>query len=405
MYIKDKITKNNIISITFVIVYFFRQIVYFINPSNGYFLVGNLDLFYLLGILYILKFWKKVNKSELMLLLLILGYILLQILFINNINVIRVIINVCKILLSFFVMKYVIETKQKANITIIVKLFSYLCIIFLLISMIFTNSNILWRHNDTVNVFDLNRIKFLYTEPGELGFHCSIMLIIAFSLLKEQKNKVRFFVLTILPLIITLYFTKSVGAIGVGIVGVISLYISDMLFEFNIKKVFGALSIFIVFTVIIFILANSKSTLYLRVTEIFNNHDSSTRYRIMIPFELVPKILNDTNGIGVGFGNLELKENVDKYAIYGLESEGIINSFMNLIAESGVLGIFLVINLIITLLRKIIKDKSSLKFALFVFIIVYQFMGTYFSNPLCWIIYGYILSSENIKRLEEEKEK
>ena len=102
-----------------------------------------------------------------------------------------------------------------------------------------------------------------------------------------------------------------------------------------------------------------------------------------------------------------------KYKNYGLGSAGIINSFMNLIAESGIMGIVITTILIYKLLITAIKSKSSLKMALAMFIIVYQFMGTYFTNPLCWIIYGLIFSDNeelrgNIKlgtRKENDKKK
>ena len=86
--------------------------------------------------------------------------------------------------------------------------------------------------------------------------------------------------------------------------GVFVLYFTDFIFDFNMKKfsVFmGMVSLLIIFVISLKI---NNSSLYLRINEIFDNHDSSTRYRIAIPFKIVPQIFKDTNGLGVGFGNL-----------------------------------------------------------------------------------------------------
>lgn len=404
MFTKMNIKKDSIISIAFVIFYFFRQSIYYINPDKGYFLVGNLDIFYLLGILYLFIYNKKIMKKELLLIGILILYGLIQIAFLNNIDSLRLIINIGKIIVCFFVMKYAVKNFEKINVELVIKLFSVLCIIFLMLSFIFRNSNILWRHNDTINVYDLNRIQFLYTEPGELGFHCSIMLIIAFSYLKQQKNKIKYVILYIVPVLLALYFTKSLGGIAVGILGIIAVYASELIFNFNIKKMIIALALIIIGLTSFKVLNLENSTLFLRLRETQKNHDSSTRYRINIPFKVTPKILEDTNGIGIGFGNLELEQNVSKYNNYGLGRQGIINSFMNFIAEGGYIGIIISVYLIYKIFKSAITSKSPLKIGLAVFIVAYQFMGTYFTNPLCWIIYGVILYKRDDSKENDNKE-
>ena len=71
-------------------------------------------------------------------------------------------------------------------------------------------------------------------------------------------------------------------------------------------------------------------------------------------------------------------------------SAGIINSFMNFIAEGGFLAFILVIYIIYFFGKIVFKEKTFVKMGLYFFIIIFQFMGTYFTNPLCWIVYAFI---------------
>ncbi len=394
--------KDKLYNLLASIAYFFRQTIFYLSISSGYFLAGNLDVFYLLSPIYVIKKIKKkkVEEESIIFILLCLAYLMIQIVLIRNLNIIRATINMAKIIFCYFVMKYIKENYYKLNFQYICKVFSILCMIFLIISIIFPNS-ILWRHNDTINKYDLNRLQFLYTEPSELGLHAMIIFILySFIIIniKDAKKKIYYIVLAV-PIIIALLLAKPLGAIGIGAISIATLCITDLIFNFSKKKlnIYIVLLLFIV--TIIGGLVITRNSLYLRIVDTLNGQDSSNSYRITVPFKVSKQILLDTYGIGIGFGNAELSKNVDRYKELGLQEEGIINSYLNLISESGIFGIIIISIIIVQLIKKSIKDKSAVKLSLSAFIILYQFMGTYFTNPLCWIIYGIILSDIDFKKI------
>lgn len=407
--------KSKIYNIIVSLMYFFRQGIYLLSPTNGYFLVGNLDAFYLFAPMYLLNKFKelkdkkeklkdiKISKTTIALITCSVLYIIIQIVFVPNVNILRVMVNMAKIIVCYFVMKYIKEYYNKFDISFICKAFSILCAVLLLAAIVLPNSA-LWRHNDIINKYDLSRLKFLYTEPSELGLHAMpIILIYFFMILNTKKReKIVSYIMFTLPIIMALLYAKPLGAIGIGAISIGVLCVADLIINFSKKK----LTIYIVLILIgIFLLgglALTKSSIYLRIIDTFNGKDMSNSYRITVSFTVATQSIMDSYGIGIGLGNAELENNVEKYGYLGLEKEGVINSYMNLIAEGGIFGIVLSAIVIAAILKKSIEEQSSIKIALAVFIIIYQFTGTYFTNPLCWIIYGIILSDFDFKRKEEK---
>ena len=399
-----------LITTIFVVIFFFRQIVFYISPKIGYQLVGNLDIFYLIGLMYIVLNCKKISKIEVIGILILLAYPLLQRLPNPQYNFVRAYVNILKIIICYFTMRGTMHVIKKYGVQVKYGtiLFGVLCAISLVVALILNNNPILWRLNDTINAFDLKRLKLFYTEPGELGMHCSIILIVASYIITKARNKLGYVIIAILPTLACLLLTKSLGGIAIGAIGVGATLISDLCLNFSKKKLitFGAIACSSIIAIIVAVMCNSG--LYMRVTKVFSNMDSSSRYRITMAFEVTPKIMKDTSLLGTGFGNLELPNNTQKYHNYGLNSAGIINSFMNLIAESGVVGIMLICILIYILVVSCIYLRQPIAWGVTVFLLTYQFMGTYFTNPLLWVLYGFVLTcgvnTKNAKRSPVKKE-
>ena len=295
-------------------------------------------------------------------------------------------------------MQYIIQYYNKIDFKFICKMFSILCIIFLVISLI-APDGILWRHNDTINKYDLDRLQFLYTEPSELGLHSILIILLLFYMLIESKNikQMTVNILLMIPIFITLFLARPLGAIGIGAIAIGILCIMDLIYNYSKRKLGFYLILLVIAVFIMGYMIVSQNSLYLRVIDTFNKKDLSNNYRMFVPFYVSRQVIIDTNAIGIGFGNLELENNVEKYKDLGLERAGIVSSYMNVISESGILGIIIVSTIMAAILKKSFEEKSSIKIALSVFIIVYQFVGTHFTNPLCWVIYGIILSNLDFK--------
>ena len=390
----DEKYRIKIYTIIFCLLFFFRQAVGYLfystaNHEMYYFIVGNFDIFYLFSLLWLFGKNKNILIFPLILIFALFG---LQLLFIDDLNVVKAMINAIKIIICFFVFSGTCKNVNKINYKFFAKMFGMLCYLFLILAFVFKGS-ILWRHNDIINSFNLTRLQFFYTEPSELGMHCILVLIIAINCLINsgtKKERVSIFFSSILPLFVTIYFSKSMGAFCVGGLAIFISYVYYLLKKNKSpqKKVLIVLAL-ILMTAIAFPFI-SKTTTYTRVINTFTKIDYSNNYRIFVPFKVAGYSFVDTYGIGIGLGNAELPANVLKYRVVGLGSAGIINSFMNFIAEGGFLAFILVIYIIYFFGKIVFKEKTFVKMGLYFFIIIFQFMGTYFTNPLCWIVYAFI---------------
>ena len=395
---KEKI-KKYINEMVFTIFYLLRQAIFYINASNGYFLVGNLDFFYLYAPVYI---WQNIKNKERMfkilrVLCILISYVIIQYIFIENLNVFRSLINIAKIFICYIIFLWSRENIKKYKINTILKA-SVIGIVFLLLLALIFRGGILWRHSDTINKYTLERLQLLYTEPSELGFHTIILMILIISqLMKNEINK-KFSVFALIALSVIIILAQPMGAIVIGGVAIVVLFIDDWIYNRTKLKNYIYSGIIIVTALIAIILIVSQNSLYMRIKDTINGKDSSNNYRISIAYKTAQKMLYDTKGLGVGFGNAELEENVQRYKDIGLVQEGIINSYANVIGEGGFLGIAMVIWAIYKLFKNSFKQKDGLKLALSTFIVLYQMCGSYFTNPICWIIYGLILSDDKIQK-------
>lgn len=394
--------KNNIKNFIFAIIFLFRQAIFYINTSLGYFLVGNCDIFYLLAPIFIYDNLKdkKQMKIFLNLIILAISYIILQMIFLPNYDLIRAIINVAKILVCYCVMMYTKCNVSKLKCNNIIRIFMFFIMIMLILAIIFPES-ILWRHEDVINKYNLQRLQLLYTEPSELGFHCMIIMLFIVANIISTKNTLKENIIYLLILAAILVLAKPLGAISIGCLSIIIMIIYDWIINYTKTKTKIYCLTMTIILVIIGVLIATNNSLYLRVHDTLNGKDSSNRYRIKVPFNVTKQIIVDTYGIGIGFGNAEIDANVEKYYSIGLREQGIINSYMNFIAESGILGIGIITYLIYYLLKTALKQKDILKIGLITFIVIYQFCGSHFTNPICWIIYGMILSEDQLINLRK----
>lgn len=392
-----EILKKNINNILFTLFFVFRQAIFYINSTCGYFIVGNFDVFYALAPIYIYNNFKNKEKIKKLLLIIaiVLIYIFIQIIFLPNYNIFKAVINAIKIIVCFLVLLYVKENINKINFNNVVKFFVLIMVFLVVLSMIFPES-ILWRHNDTTNKYALERLQLLYTEPSELGFHILLILIPIISNIIIGREKIKQNIIFSIILIFALILAKPLGAICIGVFAIGSMILYDWIINYSKRKTKIYCTIIVLFIITLLVMIFTNNGLYLRFKDTLNGKDISNNYRIIASYNVVKEIILDTYGLGIGFGNAETDENVEKYYSIGLREQGIINSYINFIGETGILGILLVAYLIYSLIRTSLKQRDILKLGLTIFIITYQFFGSHFTNSICWIIYGIILSKESL---------
>lgn len=370
------------------LIYVFKQV-----------LSANLDLFYILSLILLIK--SLIKKEKYLIKLLYVIYIILfytgiQIIFLNtSIDLIRYFVSSFKLILNFNLLFYIIKKIKFININKIIKNISYIFFIILVFALILRNNNILWRLNDYVNTFEEVRLRFFYYEPSELGFQVAIIIIIFIFKIYTKKiiNKKDFCIIIFLSIILSL--TSAYGAIISLMLALIPILFKS--FKLNsYKKLLIAYSIILISIVIIYLNFYKISDSYIvqRGLSIISGEDGSVNYRFDIGLNIMINALKNTNLLGVGLSNANTDNFIIEYSNFGLV-EVIANSFMYVITELGVLAVVFLVYLLIKCLISAKINNSILKLSLIIYIFSYQIAGGYFSNPTNWIIYGIILS--NIK--------
>ena len=111
--------------------------------------------------------------------------------------------------------------------------------------------------------------------------------------------------------------------------------------------------------------------------------------------------ITNTNGIGVGLGNLNTDNTRKIFKSTGMTAV-VAASYPYFIAEGGVFGIVYIVLLLTFLIINVIFKKNMLLANLLLFSFLYQIYGGYFTNPVNWIVYGLILSRWTPEKIELE---
>ncbi|WP_342986073.1 hypothetical protein [Clostridium saudiense] len=374
--------------------YYFRQCTKILS-QNEVFLAGNLDPFYLGAPLYLMENYKNKQKLKrvFILILPIFLYAIFQLIFIRDINIIKMLINIIKISICILTMIYVKENYYRINIKKLTKIIAIFYAASIPLAMLL-KSEIIWRLNDIYNKYSLQRLELFYLEPSELGFHIIIILIMLISfILRSEDNKEKILLITlIIANSIILYMARPLGAIVIGSFSIVVLLLLDLIINpsKNKIKVYSALVGLALVAVIFMII--TKSPIYMRIVETLNGTDSSNSYRIGVTLDVFKQSFIDFKGIGCGFGNLNTEAFISKYNYLGLIVV-VTNSFIYYIIECGIFGLITLGILIYFLVKRCIKDKSPMKWGLTTFLLLYQIFAGHFTSGLTWGIYGIVLSN------------
>jgi len=357
----------------------------------------NLDLFYLVSILFIaidiLK-QRKVTLTAVGYIYMIILYALLQIILNDQIEIQRMIVNIAKIYLNVFLFLRVRELILPQ--VRLKKILDYISMMYmgLLVLGLVMKTSLLWRLDDNVNIYQTQRFSLLYFEPSEASFHvCIVIMMLMYFVFRERDYKKNllsiFFIGT--NFIIVMLSAGMGGMLSLGLAMTV-MYYCYLRENVTIQRalMFIMVTIASVATMILLVLSNSN--LYLRMIDIVNGNDGSVVYRFNTSFRIMEQMLLNSDLLGIGFGNLNTPAIQNAYAKVGLV-EVISNSFMYVLAEGGLSMMILLLVFHIIVLWRTRSDERMLKWSLFVYIVSYQIAGGYFTNPMNWIIYGLIANT------------
>jgi hypothetical protein len=372
------------------LIYLFRQV---FGP--------NLDILYFISLIFLIKdilFARGILLIKAIKIFFpILLFALLQFIFLKNVDLFRTLINISKIFINIFLFLYCI-TFLKIDYFKIVKWTSHFFIVSIPFAFIFKNS-FLWRHGDIINKFSETRLQLFYSEPSELSFYVSIVILfIIYYLTLNRKNKFTLnFKIYLCGLLYILYLSKGFGGIVCLLISIGILYLLNVFEKNSLKKIITLMLITLSVLLFASIVFRTNNELINRFYAIYEGYDSSTNYRYFTGIKVMIAALQSTKGVGVGFGNLNTEYALSQLSYFGLLTR-IANSFMYFIAEGGYFACFYLLYLFSYIIKKLSNNKNDykIKISLLFFVFLYQIGGGYFTNPINWIIYGIISSNYNI---------
>lgn len=385
------------------LMYYFKEFVNLnIFGSKASALQGNLDILYFLSLFLLIKILlkkknKKYIKQTLVWIIPLIVLVIVQCILIKDINKLKMIVSLLKIYFCILLFVYIKNCKYKKVFNIVICI-SVIFIISIVPALLF-KSSFLWRHNDFINVYNTDRLQLFYTEPSELGFHVSIIIIFLLNfIINKKKNKVHYIILLIGNAFI-LYLAHPFGSIACLALTLYCMFNVYLLKNKSIKSivVYSLVNICIIIALIGFF--NSSSSIYLRLQDTLTGNDMSNNYRVGVSNKVLINSLINSKGLGIGLGNLNTDKFRLEYMQYGLV-DVLANSFPYFFIECGVTAIVYIIILIGYLLNKSNLKNSCLFVGLFVFIVSYQIFGGHFTNPTNWIIYGILGNKVMLNKLE-----
>ncbi len=370
---------------------------------------ANLDPFYIGGAVGLFSSIKR-NRRRLLVIIPIVLYAVLQLIVLHDIDILRLVVNIAKIILCIFTMFYVKDNWSKYSVYRIVKIATVLIFIVTVVALFLQKNKVLWRLNDIVNVYDMRRLHGLFLEPSELGFHAIILVIclVAF-LLSSKQGKRRLEMLLLMAMnIATIALAKPFGAIIIGMVAIFVLITVKVFHKVTKKKVLAYTTTAAIIVVGIVFAFVTKNPIAMRAIDTINGNDASNYYRVEVSWNVMAESFADTTGVGVGFGNLNTSDFKQDYKHLGL-STVVANSFQYFIIEAGVFAIFVLIALWSWIFKKVERRPTALKIALLVFLFLYQIFGGHFTSGLTWALYGLCVSEfdehKEMERLEAASRK
>lgn len=277
------------------------------------------------------------------------------------------------------------------NLNILITVFFFLIYILVKIG--------LWPIQNSVVVYDFNRLRGLYNEGGPFGLMLSFIFILTFF---QEKTTSRFFKQLFLFLVIAFCARSKAG--------ILFVVIWIALFNFEIIKnklrvlIFPIILVFLVGFYFLFI---NVSSMY--VTEL-NRVKQSIKERPTDPnlilgrvsgSYIVPNMIKENPILGIGLGNYPLLRNNPEYRsffpkppreVIDIDAHGF-GGIIDILVEMGILGFFFFMFIVYGIYYEIKNINKGIVLILG-FLLIYCFgVQIYFLYP--WVLLAVILAYRN----------
>lgn len=353
---------------------------------------GNYNLFWMYGIVLALKCLLTNPNIHSRAIIWVIPIILMSCLslFLTELNfsVEKNIITTGKIYLCLVMMFFFADYADTINYRKLLKWLTVMISILLIIAVVIRPTR-LWSLGDMVNIYYSNRLRLYCMEPSQLGFLVGIVLTFLFMAFLIQHWSIKLLVVTGI-FAVTLVLAMPMGAImslAVSCAYLLSKQLATSTQKRGIR--IGVFFIFILFVCAVIYILVSDNTIIARLSDMINGRDGSYNTRINLCLRTLPILMEKTHYMGVGVGNINTSDvlSITRY-IYS-------NSYLDFLGSAGIWSIPYLLLLYRMIMRKMENDKA-LKISLLLYLMVYQVPGGYFTDPIIWLLYGYIMSTASI---------
>lgn len=242
------------------------------------------------------------------------------------------------------------------------------------------------------------RLKMFGYEPSHYGLLLSpVFIYFIWKVITGQSERPMFTSLAVaIPLILSLSFGIIAGLILS--VGITILYHFRHI-NVTVRKRFIAGGIFLVLSIVLFLLLLPENAVSLRVSNIIDGRDTSMRGRLFDSFMFARDLLINYNVLfGVGPGQVKILAHdmiVNYYQYEGNYASvmRIPNSMAETLAIFGIYGFLLKLLLPVYFFFKFRIMKNLFSCSLFIFIFLYQFTGSFLVNAAEIGIWALVFSS------------
>lgn len=352
---------------------------------------GNTDMFYLFAS-FVLCFYLVKRREKASLVIKIaspIGLVCLMMgVFYPWALPVRCFVFFAKMLLNITLLVYVATNCKKWRIIRFAHLFVLIHAVETVFALVMKESA-LWVHDLDVNGEAVYRLRLFYMDAGSMAFSCGLVLVLlVYELLTNEviwKQIAGIFVM-----VLDLYLSYGMGGIGCAFFAIVAMLLMAFLQKVKVgdqntvRKYFIGAVISLVIAGVVFV---SNDVFLSRLQGILNGTDVNMQFKLVRPLRNLRYVLSETHFLGVGFGNGNTQFATDM--IGGQAAYP--NSFLRIIAEGGFFGIALIGVCVIGIGFYCVKYGSVIDKAMFLYIVIYQMTGGYFTDSANFFVYGWVM--------------
>ncbi|MGN6162932.1 MAG: hypothetical protein ACTHOF_00185 [Flavisolibacter sp.] len=267
-----------------------------------------------------------------------------------------------------------------------------------------------WYNNAiTSGVSGVHRLKLLTYEPSYYStLLVPVLMYYYFKIFfTKLPNKLLVFLVITIPLLLSLSFGVILGVAF----SILFLFMSDIkLFMFKKKLpvyiIYGGILAMFFFVILLQIFPDN--VFFIRIANVFSGKDTSFNGRTFDSFYLGWEIASQKSILfGVGPGQvksigLDFFKQFYHYSNFTESDVAIPNSLGDILSVFGILGVFIKLGLEIKFFFKTKVYTNFLRLALFIFVFIYQFTGSFITNIAEYAIWIMAFSPWLFKEFDKE---